>query len=106
MLESRFKTRLISELEEMFPGCIVLHLDPNEYQGFPDLLILYEDTWAALEGKKTFNSSRRPNQPYYIDLMNKMSIASFIYPENKEEVLDELQRAFGIRRSTRFSKRK
>lgn len=106
MLENRFKTNLIKELEEMFPGCMVLHLDPTEFQGIPDLLILYEDKWAALEGKKSARASHRPNQDYYVDLMNRMSFASFIYPENKEEVLDELQQAFLIGRTARVSKRK
>ena len=90
MLENKFKTKLIDELEDMFPGCIVTHLDPNEIQGIPDLLILYGNKWAALEGKKTASASVRPNQTYYVDLMNKMSFASFIHPENKDEVLDEL----------------
>lgn len=90
MLENRFKTKLVKELEEMFPGCIVLHMDPNEVQGIPDLLILYRKKWAALEGKKNANASIRPNQEYYVDVMDEMSFASFIYPENKEEVLDEL----------------
>lgn len=94
MLENRFKTKLISELEEMFPGCIVIHMDPNEFQGIPDLLILYKDKWAALEGKKSADAPLRPNQDYYVDLMNDMSYASFIYPENKEEVLYELQQTF------------
>ncbi len=106
MLENRFKTNLIKELEEMFPGCMVLHLDPTEFQGIPDLLILYEDKWAALEGKKSARASHRPNQDYYVDLMNRMSFASFIYPENKEEVLNELQQAFLIGRTARVSKRK
>lgn len=105
MLENRFKTNLISELEEMFPGCIVMHMDPNEFQGIPDLLILWEDRWAALEGKKTADASHQPNQEYYVNLMNEMSFAAFIYPENKEEVLYELQQAFGTRRTTRFSRR-
>ena len=105
MLENRFKTNLISELEEMFPGCIVMHMDPNEFQGIPDLLILWEDRWAALEGKKTADASHQPNQEYYVNLMNEMSFAAFIYPENKEEVLYELQQAFGTRRATRFSRR-
>lgn len=93
MLESRFKTKLIHELEELLPGCIVLHMDANTIQGIPDLLILYGGRWAALEGKKSRTASHRPNQGYYVDLMNRMSFASFIYPENKEDVLYELQRA-------------
>jgi len=105
MLESKFKTSLINEIEDLLPGCIVVHLDPNEIQGIPDLLVLYEDRWAALEGKKHSRASHQPNQDYYVDLMDKMSFASFIYPENKEEVLDDLQHALTSRRTTRFSKR-
>ena len=90
MLENRFKTKLINELEDMFPGCIIIHMDPNEIQGIPDLLILHGNKWAALEGKKNATASVRPNQPYYVELMNSMSFASFIYPENKDEVLDGL----------------
>lgn len=101
MLENKFKTQLVSELEKMFPGCIVVHLDPNEIQGIPDLLVLYGNKWAALEGKKSANATHRPNQDYYVDLMNRMSFAAFIYPENKEEVLYELQQAFNVRRSAR-----
>jgi hypothetical protein len=94
MLENKFKTKLVKELKEMFPGCMVVHTDPNEIQGVPDLLILYEKKWASLEGKKTSTSSHRPNQKYYVDKMNDMSFSRFIYPENKEEVLHELQQAF------------
>ena len=90
MLENRFKTKLINEIKEMFPGCIVLHMDPNEIQGIPDLLILYRDRWAALEGKKSAVASHRPNQEYYVDLMDRMAFAAFIYPENKDAVLDAL----------------
>lgn len=90
MLENRFKTMLRKEIEDMFPGCFVLHLDPNERQGIPDLIILYRDKWAVLEGKKCATASHRPNQDYYVDLMNQMSFAAFIYPENKDEVLDAL----------------
>ena len=90
MLENKFKTNLINEIEHLFPGCMVLHLDPTECQGIPDLLVLYKDKWAVLEGKKSARASKRPNQDYYVDLMNDMSFASFIYPENKDEVLDEL----------------
>ena len=101
MLENKFKTKLVSDLEAMFPGCIVVHLDPNEIQGIPDLLVLYKNKWAALEGKKSKFAPHRPNQPYYVELMNKMSFARFIYPENKEEVLYDLQQSFRTARKTR-----
>jgi hypothetical protein len=90
MLENRFKTKLISEIEDMFPGCMVVHLDPNEIQGIPDLLVLYGNKWAALEGKKNAKASCRPNQEYYVEKMDSMSFAAIIYPENKDEVLDDL----------------
>lgn len=90
MLENGFKTKLINELKLIFPGCIVVHLDPNEIQGIPDLLVLWGDKWAALEGKKNATASARPNQHYYVELMDKMSFARFIYPENKDEVIADL----------------
>ena len=98
MLENRFKTNLINEIEQLFPGCMVVHLDPNEIQGIPDLLILYRDTWAALEGKKSLNASHRPNQDYYVDYMNRMSYAAIVYPENKNDILLELQQYFERKR--------
>jgi hypothetical protein len=106
MLENRFKTKLVSEIKDMFPGCIVHHFDANETQGMPDLLVLYGPRWAALEGKKYEDAPHRPNQDYYVDLMNRMSFASFIYPENKEEVLYELQHALQPHRPARIPRRK
>ena len=104
MLENKFKTNLIKEIKERLPGCMVLHLDPNEKQGIPDLLVLYNDKWAALEGKKSANATHRPNQDYYVDLMNRMSFAAFVYPENREEILHELELALKPRRTTRISR--
>lgn len=87
-LESGFQDKLRDELKELFPGCMIFKMD--QIQGIPDLLILYENKWASLECKKSASASRRPNQEYYVDLMDKMSFSSFIYPENKNAVLDEL----------------
>ena len=64
----------------------------------PDLLILYTNKWAALEVKKSEKATHQPNQDYYISKMDEMSFASFICPENKEVILNELQSAFGVRR--------
>lgn len=94
MLESRFQADLIRDLKDRFPGCIVLKNDSSYIQGIPDLTIFYEDMWATLECKKDKRASHQPNQDYYVDLMNDMSFSAFIYPENKEEVLDELEDFF------------
>jgi hypothetical protein len=85
---------LIRDLKELFPGCIVLKNDPNYLQGIPDLTIFWEDRWATLEVKKSANASHQPNQDYYVEKMDNMSFSRFIYPENKEEVLRELQQSF------------
>lgn len=103
--ESRFQRNLILDLEDMFPGCVVMKNDPNYIQGIPDLIILYEDKWAALECKRSSKEKHQPNQDYYITKMNGMSYAAFIYPENKEDILDELQQALQPRRKTRLFKR-
>lgn len=93
MNENRFQSGLIKDIKKRFPGCIVLKTDPNHIQGIPDLLILYNKHWAALECKKKKTAKHRPNQDYYISKMNKMSYAAFVYPENKKEVLDAVQHA-------------
>lgn len=91
-LESGFQDRLIKDLKDMFPGCMTFKMD--QIQGIPDLLVLYNDKWCALECKKSLTAKRRPNQEYYVGLMDKMSFSRFICPENKEEVLRELQQTF------------
>ena len=96
MLESSFQAKLIKELKELFPGCIVLKNDPNYIQGFPDLSIFYRNRWAVLECKKSAKAKRQPNQEYYVDMLNEMSFSRFIHPGNKEEVLRELQHAFEV----------
>ena len=101
--ESKFQADLIHELKETFPGCVVLKNDANYIQGFPDLLLLYKDKWAALECKRAKNASHQPNQDYYIQKLGSMSYAKFIHPDNRREVLDELQQTFGLSGATCIS---
>lgn len=82
----------------MFPGCIVMKNDPNYIQGIPDLIILYEDKWAALEVKRDETSRKQPNQDYYVDKMHGMSYATFINPQNRKDILNEIQHAFRTER--------
>lgn len=111
MLERDFQSKVIKEIKDMFDDCFVLKCDgSNTPQGFPDILVIYKDKWAVLEFKRSekerySDSGVRPNQEYYISRLGKMSFASFIYPENKEDVLNGLQRAFRTNRKARISER-
>ena len=93
MRENKFQANLIKRIKKDLPGAMVLKNDPNYIQGIPDLLVLYNDRWAALECKRSQNAERQPNQEYYIETLGHMSYASFVYPENEEEVLYGLQQA-------------
>lgn len=106
-LERDYQPKLIARIEEMFPGAIVRKHDMQ--QGFPDLLILWGPHWALLEVKKKRPTSAKDfeaNQEWWIDYFDGMSFSACIYPENEEEVLHDLQRAFQVRRPARASKRK
>ena len=91
-LESGFQDKLRDTLKELFPGCMIFKMD--QIQGIPDLLVLYKNKWATLENKKSEKATKRPNQEYYVDRMNEMSFSRFIYPENKDEVLNDLKAYF------------
>lgn len=94
MLENKFQANLIKELKTNFDGCIVMKNDSSYIQGIPDLLVLYKDKWASLEVKKNASAKKQPNQEYYVNRMNEMSFSKFVYPENKDRVLDELREIF------------
>lgn len=94
MLENKFQANLIKKLKKEYPGCIVMKNDSSYIQGIPDLLVLYKDKWASLECKKTEKARHQPNQDYYVNQMNEMSFSRFIFPENEQEVLDELKHRF------------
>lgn len=102
MLESEFKSRVFERLRFLFPGVQLIHNDEQFQQGIPDTLVLWYEHWAMLEFKKSRTARRQPNQPYFVDLYDRMSFAAFIYPENEEEVLRDLQEAFGTIRPAFF----
>lgn len=97
-LESKFQKELMDEIREQYPGCVILKNDSSYIQGFPDWTILYKDRWAVLEAKRERGAKKQPNQEYYVDKLDKMSFSRFVYPENKDEVLEDLERVFKRRR--------
>jgi hypothetical protein len=103
MTENRYQAKLIKKLMELFPGCLILKTDPAYRQGTPDLIILYKNFWASLEVKASADAETQPNQQHYIDKLDEMSFAAYIYPENEREVLGALQQAFEPPRRARVS---
>lgn len=91
MRENKYQASIIRRLKREFPDSIVLKNDSSYIQGIPDLLILNYSKWACLEVKPSFDAPTEPNQPYYVDKLNNMSYASFIFPENEDQVFHELQ---------------
>jgi hypothetical protein len=103
-LENSYKVGLKTRIRLRFPGCIILHNDPNHMQGVPDLLVLFGKTWAMLEVKKSSRAPKQANQEHWIRIFGKMSFAAFIEPSNEGEVLDAMESAFGLAREACLSK--
>lgn len=93
-LESKFQKDLMDEIKKAYPGCMIMKNDSGYIQGIPDWTILYKDKWAVLEAKRDKDAAKQPNQDYYVDTLNNMSFSRFVYPENKEQVLNDLKKIF------------
>ena len=91
--ENIYQRAFIKRLKKEFPGSIILKNDPNYIQGIPDLLLLIGERWFALEVKRSSSAPHQPNQDYYVNRMNEMSAAYYVYPENEDEVIDEILRS-------------
>lgn len=96
--ESKFQKDFLDEAKRRYPGCIALKNDSGYIQGFPDWTLLYKDKWAVLEMKKERGARKQPNQEYYVDLLNNMSFSRFVFPDNQEEVFEDLDTFFKRKR--------
>lgn len=93
MLESKFKRLVINELLSKYPKSYVIRTDPEFSLSYPDLIFLNDNFWAAFEIKRGVNAHKQPNQIYHVNEMNKLCFARFLYPENRMEVMYDLERA-------------
>lgn len=101
-LEKDFQGPLIKEIKERFPDAIIKKNDPKHIQGIPDLSVDIGPYSYHLEVKRSEKAPHRPNQPYYIQKYNDNGgWARTIYPENKNEVLDEMEQVSRTRGETR-----
>lgn len=94
MREADYQKKLKEKIKKRFPDCYIYKTPSQQIQGSPDLLILFGDKWAALEVKVSAKASHQPMQDRRVQQMNEMSFAAFVYPENEEEVLHDLEGLF------------
>lgn len=93
--EADFKSKLYKEIRNKFPGTEVIPNDAGYLQGFPDATVYFPNgKYVLLEGKRTENSARQPNQDYYVNDSPLSPNAMFVYPENKKDVLKEIERRY------------
>ena len=89
-VEREYQPHVISRLQTEFPGGIVMKNDAGYRQGYPDLIYTYGKT-IHLETKRDDTASFRPNQTYYINLINEQGgFARKICPENEDEIFKEI----------------
>ena len=94
-LENRYQEDLIDRLETIFPECLIMKSDANYRQGIPDIAIYDGPFYAILEVKKDSEAKHQPNQDWYINHFLTMgAYAAFIFPENEDQILDEVTSYF------------
>lgn len=94
MNENVFQRKVIKRLKEEFPDCVVMKQDAKYKQGIPDLVIFFHSKYAMLECKKDANARHQEQQDYYVNKFKEWSYASFVYPENVDQVFEELKEVF------------
>lgn len=95
ILEMNFKARFLRELEERLSDLNLVFIDTRpKHRSYPDTIVLGPAYWAALEFKRTKRASHQPNQDYYVKEFRDLGYANFVYPENAEEVLNDLENLF------------
>ena len=95
-LEKLFQREVKDDIYNTMTEVTVIKTDPTDLQGMPDLLVLYQGRFAALEVKRNADASHRPNQDIYIERLRHKGFAEFIYPENKDKVLKNMYSYFGV----------
>lgn len=90
--EKDFQAAFIAKLRKLGFKCFKQQMNATTRAGTPDLFIFKEGFWGWIEFKKAKNSPKRPGQQQNIDWANENSWGAFCYPENADEVYNELKK--------------
>lgn len=90
-MEAKLQTEIIKYLKKK--GCYVIKTKPGPGvpTGCPDIIFLFEGFWGAIECKASKLARFQPLQKETLEKFNEWSFAKAVYPENWQEVKQELE---------------
>lgn len=91
VLEKDFQAKVIKWLRSKGFKCFKQQMNATTRAGTPDLFIFKEGWWGWIEFKKSKNAAKRPGQQENIDWAQENSWGAFVWPENFEQIKDELE---------------
>lgn len=95
VLESEFKKKFCTKLKRAVKPLAILQYkqDATTVNGFPDTIIVLEGITIFIEFKRSKTAKFRPNQKEWVQKLNDNGHFAFIcYPENADEILEEIKR--------------
>lgn len=95
VLEKDFKKSFHTRVKRAVHPLAILQYkqDSTTVAGFPDTIIILEGITIFIEFKKSKTAKFRPGQKEWIEKLNNNGHFAFVcYPENADEVLEEIKR--------------
>ena len=79
LTETQYQAKLKKKIESKFSDAFVFKMDPTSIgcQGFPDLIILKDNKWAALEVKRSSKERHQPNQDEMVSKIKEMGASMY-----------------------------
>ena len=95
MLESEFKKKFCARVKRAVKPITILQYkqDATTVNGFPDTIIILEGITVFIEFKKSKTAKFRPGQKEWIEKLNDNGHFAWVcYPENADDILEEIKR--------------
>lgn len=95
MLESEFKKKFCARVKRAVKPITILQYkqDATTVNGFPDTIIILEGITVFIEFKKSKTAKFRPGQKEWIEKLNEKGHFAWVcYPENADDILEEIKR--------------
>ena len=95
VLEADFKKKFCTRLKKAVHPLAILQYkqDATTLSGFPDTIVILEGITIYIEFKRSKTAKFRPGQKEWIKKLNDNGHFAFVcYPENADDILEEIKR--------------